>query len=106
MGDVYALGATPAYAATGYTVPERDELPPSPRSLASRGLSGDPARRPPITGMIHALVDDSGSPSPTGSGPVTRAEALLGPGRLSPRVIAAIAHQSASVPAADVATAA
>ncbi|MHC3453257.1 MULTISPECIES: protein kinase family protein [Streptomyces] len=106
LGDVYALGATPAYAATGYTAPERDELPRSPRSLAGRGLSGDPARRPSLAGMIHALVDDSGSPSPTGSGPVTRAEALLGPGRLPPRGIAAIAHQSASVPAADVATAA
>lgn len=27
MGDVYALGATLAYAATGTTAPERDELP-------------------------------------------------------------------------------
>ncbi|MFF3717545.1 serine/threonine-protein kinase [Streptomyces prasinus] len=106
LGDVYALGATPAYAATGYTAPERDELPPSLRSLVGRSLSGDPARRPPIAGMIHALVDDSGSPSPTGFGPVTRAEALPGPGWLPPRVIAAIAHRSASVPAADVATAA
>lgn len=78
LGDVYALGATPAHAATGCTVPERDELPPSLRSLVGRSLSGDPARRPPIAGMIHALVDDSGSPSPTGFGPVTRAEALPG----------------------------
>ncbi|WP_237518941.1 serine/threonine protein kinase [Streptomyces sp. SID5910] len=102
LGDVYALGATLAYAATGYTAPEQDELPPFLRSLVGRSLSKDPARRPSIAEMMRALADDPALPSPTGFGPVTRAEALLGPGWLPPGVIAAIAHQSASVLAAEV----
>jgi serine/threonine protein kinase len=105
LGDVYALGATLAYAATGSTAPEQDELPPFLRSLVGRSLSKDPARRPSIAEMIRALADEPEASSPTGFGPVTRAEAFLGPGWLPPRVIAAIAHQSASVLAAEVAAA-
>ncbi|MFD7978802.1 serine/threonine protein kinase [Streptomyces sp. NPDC059071] len=46
LGDVYALGAVLAYAVTGHTVPERDELPGSLRELVSACLSRDPGRRP------------------------------------------------------------
>ncbi|MFD5324752.1 serine/threonine protein kinase [Streptomyces sp. NPDC127092] len=46
LGDVYGLGAVLAYAVTGHTVPERDELPASLRELVSACLSRDPGRRP------------------------------------------------------------
>lgn len=46
LGDVYALGATLAFAAAGHTAPERDELPVSIRSLIGRCLSRDPGTRP------------------------------------------------------------
>ncbi|MEV5725741.1 serine/threonine protein kinase [Streptomyces pharetrae] len=102
LGDVYALGATLAYAATGYTAPERDELPLVLRSLVPRCLARDPAHRPQLADIVEELASHVVS-SPAGSGSAaTRAEALLGPGWLPARVIAALAHQSAAVLSAEV----
>ncbi|MBL1084917.1 serine/threonine protein kinase [Streptomyces actinomycinicus] len=104
LGDVYALGATLAYAATGYTMPEREELPPALRSLVTRCLSRDPVHRPQLSQVIDELAGDvAPSGIPAGFASPTRAEALLGPGWLPGRVVAAIVHQSASVLAAEVA---
>jgi serine/threonine protein kinase len=100
LGDVYALGATLAYAATGYTAPERDELPPPLRSLVPRCLARDPARRPQLAEVVEELAN-RGTPSPTGREPATRAESLLGPGWLPARIVAALAHQSAAVLSAE-----
>nr|WP_225840103.1 serine/threonine protein kinase [Streptomyces sp. NK08204] len=87
LGDVYALGATLAYAATGHTTPERDELPPALRAIITRCLSRDPGARPQLVEFIHSLTAPS---------------ALLTPGWLPGRVIAALVHQSAAVLAAEV----
>ncbi|MBT2405407.1 MULTISPECIES: serine/threonine protein kinase [unclassified Streptomyces] len=46
LGDIFALGAVLAYALTGHTVPERDELPPGLRQLIASCLARDPADRP------------------------------------------------------------
>ncbi|MFE9358105.1 serine/threonine protein kinase [Streptomyces olivaceoviridis] len=92
LGDVYALGATLAYAVTGHTAPERDELPAAFRSVISRCLARDPGARPPLAELIDALADGDSSGSTT----------LLGPGWLPGRVIAALAHQSAAVLTAEI----
>jgi hypothetical protein len=99
---VYALGTTLAYAATGYTMPEREELPPSLRSLVARCLARDPVNRPQLSEVVDGLASDGRQGPPVGFGPATFAETLLGPGWLPARVVAAIAHQSATVLAADV----
>ncbi|MEU6661013.1 serine/threonine protein kinase [Streptomyces sp. NPDC046821] len=99
MGDVYALGATLAYAATGTTAPERDELPPALRSVIGRCLARDPGDRPQLAAVQEEFVPPSPSPVATQTG--SRAAALLGPGWLPARVIAAIAHQSAALLAAE-----
>ncbi|EST39358.1 hypothetical protein N566_02415, partial [Streptomycetaceae bacterium MP113-05] len=39
LGDLYALGAVIAYAATGHTVPERDRLPVALRGIVAACLS-------------------------------------------------------------------
>ncbi len=113
LGDVYALGATLAYAATGHTAPEGDELPPALRTLILRCLSRDPAARPMprelLDALSPALDTAAGSHFPAHgstvldpqSAPASRATALLGPGWLPARVIAAMAHQSAAVLAAE-----
>ncbi|MGP8299481.1 serine/threonine protein kinase [Streptomyces inhibens] len=122
MGDVYALGATLAYAATGYTVPEREELPPALRTVITGCLSRDPAVRPRPAELLDALsplADDATSapaleapaglaaaaPSPAtvldaAGNPAGRAAATLGPGWLPGRIIAALARQSAELLAA------
>ncbi|MEU8031477.1 serine/threonine protein kinase [Streptomyces sp. NPDC049099] len=102
LGDVYALGATLAYAATGYTMPEREELPAALRSLVPRCLSRDPVRRPQLSELIAELTDNSQPNAPVGFAPPSRADAFLGPGWLPARLVAAIVHQSASVLAAEV----
>ncbi|MEV6296864.1 serine/threonine protein kinase [Streptomyces sp. NPDC051896] len=102
LGDVYALGATLAYAATGYTMPEREELPPALRSLVSRCLSRDPAHRPQLIEVVDELAGGSQPNASVGFTPPSRAEAFLGPGWLPARLVAAIVHQSASVLAAEV----
>jgi hypothetical protein len=99
MGDVYALGATLAYAATGHTAPERDELPPALRSVIGRCLARDPGERPQLAELQEAFNPASTSPVATQTG--SRATALLGPGWLPARVIAAIAHQSAALLASE-----
>ncbi|MZE55669.1 serine/threonine protein kinase, partial [Streptomyces sp. SID5770] len=83
-GDVFALGAVLAYAATGHTVPERDELPPWLRSLVTACLARDPADRPTAAALAAALA-----PAP------------LAPGWLPGRVVAALARQSAELLAAE-----
>ncbi|AKJ10393.1 serine/threonine protein kinase [Streptomyces incarnatus] len=102
LGDVYALGATLAYAATGYTMPEREELPSGLRSITTRCLSRDPAHRPQLVDVIDELTGSAPSDAPVGFAPPSRADAFLGPGWLPARLIAAIVHQSASVLAAEV----
>ncbi|SCK12789.1 hypothetical protein YWIDRAFT_01110 [Streptomyces sp. SceaMP-e96] len=150
-GDVYALGATLAYAATGYTVPEREELPAALRSVVTACLSRDPAARPRPAELLDALgpapgppapgagaagpptpaagLDPAGPPPPAAgldragplspaaglhpAGPLSsaselgpagnpagRAAALLGPGWLPGRIVAALARQSAELLAA------
>ncbi|MFI0190023.1 serine/threonine protein kinase [Streptomyces sp. NPDC017082] len=89
LGDVYALGATLAYAATGHTAPERDELPAALRTVIGRCLARDPGSRPQLAELIAELTDASDSP--------------LAPGRLPGRVIAALAHQSAALLTAETA---
>jgi serine/threonine protein kinase len=102
LGDVYALGTTLAYAATGYTMPEREELPPALRSLVSRCLSRDPAYRPQLIEVIDELAGGAQPAATAGFAPPSRAEAFLGPGWLPARLVAAVVHQSASVLAAEV----
>ncbi|MFC7867095.1 serine/threonine protein kinase [Streptomyces murinus] len=92
-GDMYALGAVLAYAATGYTMPERDELPAALRTIVARCLSRDPGSRPQPAELADALGGDTAVED--------HAAALPGPGWLPGRVIAALAHQSAAVLAAE-----
>ncbi|AOP51613.1 serine/threonine protein kinase [Streptomyces lydicus] len=102
-GDVYALGATLAYAATGHTVPERDELPAALRSVVTSCLSRDPAARPRPGEVLDALSPLPAHPATaldSGGGPAGRAAAALGPGWLPGRIIAALARQSAGLLAA------
>ncbi|MFD5796526.1 serine/threonine protein kinase [Streptomyces diastatochromogenes] len=102
LGDVYALGATLAYAATGYAMPEREELPSALRSLVARCLSRDPAQRPQLSEIVDELAGGIRSDTPVGFAQPTRADTLIGPGWLPARLVAAIVHQSASVLAAEV----
>ncbi|MBC2879555.1 MULTISPECIES: protein kinase family protein [Streptomyces] len=111
-GDVFALGAVLAYAATGHTVPERDELPEGLRALVSACLARDPAHRPSVRRLLDELPgtapgfgpppDMTGPPRATvlDGGP-SRAAALLGPGWLPARAVAALVRQSAAVLAAE-----
>ncbi|MGW6783339.1 MULTISPECIES: protein kinase family protein [unclassified Streptomyces] len=82
-GDVYALGAVLAYAATGHTVPERDELPAFLREPVTACLSRDPARRP----QAHQVLPPSGPDA--------------GPMPLPASVVTALARQSAELLAAE-----
>ncbi|WP_326765853.1 serine/threonine protein kinase [Streptomyces sp. NBC_01591] len=96
-GDVYALGAVLAYAATGHTVPDREELPFLLRSLVPACLARDPAARPRAIDVLQALAPSTSgaAPSPTVIDPGSREFPLPG------RVIAALARQSAEILAAD-----
>lgn len=119
LGDIYALGATLAYAATGHTRPEDDALPPSLRTIVLRCLSQDPAARPMPRELLDLLASHPEAPEaphPTvphertvldsQPGTAGRAAPLLGPGWLPARVIAAMAHQASAVLAAELPAAA
>ncbi|MHC3464103.1 protein kinase family protein [Streptomyces flavovirens] len=96
-GDIYGLGAVLAYAATGHTVPDREELPALLRSLVPACLSRDPAARPRAVDVLHAL-----SPSVTAGAPApTAVDAGAGAFPLPGRVVAAIARQSTELLAVD-----
>ncbi|MFB7517980.1 serine/threonine protein kinase [Streptomyces sp. NPDC056144] len=95
-GDVYALGAVLAYAATGHTVPEREELPPALRPLIAACLARDPADRP-----TAAALTSSFAPPTAHHTVLDSAGALLTPGWLPGRVVAALARQSAELLAAE-----
>ncbi|MFH8425525.1 serine/threonine protein kinase [Streptomyces sp. NPDC018038] len=95
-GDVFALGAVLAYAATGHTVPERDELPPALRPVIAACLARDPADRPAAAELTARLAP------PTTHGTVLNsAGSLLAPGWLPGRVVAALARQSSELLAAE-----
>ncbi|MFI0741897.1 serine/threonine protein kinase [Streptomyces sp. NPDC021100] len=111
-GDVFALGAVLACAATGHTVPERDELPEGLRALVSACLARDPAHRPSVRRLLDELPGTAPGfgPPPVMAGPPratvvdggpSRAAALLGPGWLPARAVAALVRQSAAVLAAQ-----
>ncbi|MGK5642812.1 serine/threonine protein kinase [Streptomyces sp. URMC 126] len=117
-GDVFALGAVLAYATTGHTVPERDELPEGLRALVSACLARDPAHRPSVPRLLDELPGAAPGfgPAPPGFGPPPamggppatvldggpgRAGALLVPGWLPSRVVAALVRQSTAVLAAE-----
>ncbi|MFG2338770.1 serine/threonine protein kinase [Streptomyces yangpuensis] len=97
-GDVYALGAVLAYAATGHTVPERDELPSFLREPVTACLSRDPERRPQAYELLALL-------EPTAPTVVHEATVLdtatPTPIPLPASVVVALAHQSAQVLAAE-----
>jgi serine/threonine protein kinase len=95
-GDIYGLGAVLSYAATGHSVPERDELPPTLRATVSACLTRDAANRPAAAELTTALAP----PSPHGTVLNTTA-GLYTPGWLPGRVIAALARQSAELLAAE-----
>ncbi|MDV5146064.1 serine/threonine protein kinase [Streptomyces sp. SBC-4] len=95
-GDVFALGAVLAYAATGHTVPEREELPPALRQVVSSCLARDPADRPTAAAVMSALAPPTAHQTVLNS-----AGALLTPGWLPGRVVAALACQSAELLAAE-----
>ncbi|MFJ2057779.1 serine/threonine protein kinase [Streptomyces sp. NPDC087908] len=95
-GDVFALGAVLACAATGHTVPERDELPPALRPVIASCLARDPADRPAAAELTAVLAP------PTAHGTVLNsAGSLLAPGWLPGRLVAALARQSAELLAAE-----
>ncbi|MFE5796665.1 serine/threonine protein kinase [Streptomyces sp. NPDC056503] len=95
-GDVFALGAVLAYAATGHTVPEGAELPPALRPVILSCLTRDPADRPTAAALLPALAP----PNPHGT-VLNSAASLLVPGWLPGRVVAALARQSAELLAAE-----
>ncbi|MFI9745459.1 serine/threonine protein kinase [Streptomyces sp. NPDC052494] len=95
-GDVFALGAVLAYAATGHTVPEREELPPALRPVVSSCLARDPADRPTASALMAALAPPTAHQTVLNS-----AGTLLTPGWLPGRVVAALARQSAELLAAE-----
>ncbi|MET8505655.1 serine/threonine protein kinase [Streptomyces sp. NPDC004787] len=97
-GDVYGLGAVLAYAATGHAVPEREELPPALRPVIASCLTREPADRPAAAALFGTLAPPTPHATVLGS-----AAALLRPGWLPARVVAALAHQSATLLAAELA---
>lgn len=107
LGDVYALGAVLAYAATGHTVPERDELPSALRELVSACLSRDPERRPRAHQVLAHLESAASTAAPQATTPTATATATAtvldaaAPIPLPAPVVAALARQSAQVLAAE-----
>ncbi|SCK19232.1 Serine/threonine protein kinase [Streptomyces sp. WMMB 714] len=110
QGDIYALGATMAYAATGHTVPEREELPESLRGIVTACLARDPATRPHAADLIREFTEPVGPPGAALAAPVAEVDSTPGnsagvtpaPGWLPGRLTAAVARQSADVLAAEI----
>ncbi|MGW7461675.1 serine/threonine protein kinase [Streptomyces sp. NPDC054797] len=96
LGDVYALGAVLAYAVTGHTVPEGDELPASLRASITACLSRDPERRP----QAHQVLAHLEPAVPVTGAPATVLDAAA-PIPLPASLVAALARQSAQVLAAE-----
>jgi hypothetical protein len=111
LGDIYALGATLAYASTGHTVPERQELPASLRQFVSGCLARDPADRPRAAELIRAFTDPAEAAAGSRTAPVAAVDSTPGsstgvapmPGWLPGRLTAAVARQSAEILAAEIA---
>ncbi|KPC66577.1 serine/threonine protein kinase [Streptomyces chattanoogensis] len=94
-GDVYALGAVLAYAATGHTVPERQEIPAGLRDIVTACRSRDADRRPEPARVLAELLPGAAYGALAGS-----TEPVSLPGR----VVAALSRQSAEVLAAALPT--
>ncbi|MDJ1136951.1 serine/threonine protein kinase [Streptomyces iconiensis] len=108
-GDIHALGATLAYAATGHTVPERGEIPPVLRDVLTACLARDPAARPGTARLLEAFgsaaPDMPGTPglsAAPGASTAPGTPEVPGPGWLPGRLVAALARQSAVLLAADI----
>ncbi|MFB6613164.1 serine/threonine protein kinase [Streptomyces sp. NPDC056367] len=114
-GDLYALGAVVAYAATGHTVPEQSELPQALRRLTASCLARVPADRP---GTAHEVLRELAAPAEhTGPARAPRlpaaalpappplpAATVLDPAAPLPlpgRVVAALAAQSGALMAME-----
>ncbi|MFI1628726.1 serine/threonine protein kinase [Streptomyces noursei] len=93
--DVYALGAVLAYAATGHTVPERQEIPAGLRDIVTACRSRDPQGRPEPARVLAELL-----PGAAYGGLAGATEPLSLPGR----VVEALSRQSAEVLAAALPT--
>lgn len=114
LGDVYAIGAVLAYAATGSVRADGSELPEGLRAIVAACMAPDPADRPSAGALLEALLSGAGAAShaPSGQpatqvgtqldGGASRASALLIPGWLPRRVSAMLARQAAEVLAAEV----
>ncbi|MDT9693423.1 serine/threonine protein kinase [Streptomyces sp. P9(2023)] len=102
LGDVYALGAVLAYASTGHTVPERQELPAFLRTLIPTCLSRDPVRRPQAHEILTHLTPGGSTAAyvSTAAHPHTVLDATVQT-PLPAALVAALARQSAQVLAAE-----
>ncbi|HET6861312.1 MAG TPA: serine/threonine protein kinase [Streptomyces sp.] len=99
LGDVYALGAVLAYASTGHTVPERDELPAFLRRFVTACLARDAAVRPQAHQILAELLPAESAES--SAAPRATVLDTAAPPVLPARVVAALARQSAEILAAE-----
>ncbi|MEU1941700.1 PQQ-binding-like beta-propeller repeat protein [Streptomyces sp. NPDC020125] len=90
LGDIFALGAVLAYAATGRRRPEPDDLPEELRGAVVRALAQDPADRPTARALLDELMrgvsvprsvplPSSGARAPTGASPTVVDAGSAGP---------------------------
>lgn len=94
-GDVYALGAVLAYAATGHTVPERQEIPAGLRDIVTACRSRAPEDRPEPARVLAELLPGAAYGALAGA-----TEPVSLPGR----IVEALSRQSAEVLAAALPT--
>ncbi|MFJ1993315.1 outer membrane protein assembly factor BamB family protein [Streptomyces asiaticus] len=64
LGDVFALGAVLAYAATGRRRPDAEDLPEELRGAVARCLARDPAHRPTARALLDELMRGVSVPLP------------------------------------------